>query len=63
MEHYDNSPFMVLEWVASDEGRGTDLRSWLQQGPLDLKLALSFTIDICRGLQHAGEKSPRNCAP
>jgi tetratricopeptide (TPR) repeat protein len=58
MERYDNIPFMVLEWVAGDQSRGTDLRSWLRRGPLDLVLALRFTIDICRGLQHAGEKVP-----
>ncbi|MBZ0278967.1 MAG: protein kinase, partial [Anaerolineae bacterium] len=58
MQTFDNIPFMGLEWVASDEGKGTDLRSWLRRGPLDLPLALRFTIDIVRGLQHAGEKSP-----
>jgi tetratricopeptide (TPR) repeat protein len=58
MEKYDNIPFMVLEWVAGEKGRGTDLRSWLQRGALDLPIALRFTIDIVRGLIHAGEKSP-----
>jgi len=57
MERFDNLPFMVLEWVAGDEGKGTDLRSWLRRGPLDLPLALRFTIDIVRGLIHANEKS------
>src|SRR5215211_3028122 len=27
MEKFDNIPFMVLEWVAGEEGRGTDIRS------------------------------------
>jgi tetratricopeptide (TPR) repeat protein len=58
MEKFDNIPFMSLEWVAAEEGRGTDLRSWLQRGALDLPIALRFTIDIVRGLIHAGEKSP-----
>ncbi|MBZ0278352.1 MAG: serine/threonine protein kinase, partial [Anaerolineae bacterium] len=58
MENYDNIPFMVLEWVAGDESRGTDLRSWLRRGPLGLPPALRFTIDIIRGLQHANQKSP-----
>lgn len=58
MEIIDNQPFMFLEWIASDESRGTDLRSWLRRGPLDLRLALDFTIDICRGLIHANEKQP-----
>src|SRR5258707_1237824 len=46
MEKLDNIPFMVLEWVEGEEGKGTDLRSWLRHGPLDLTLALKFTIDI-----------------
>jgi len=58
VEIIDDSPFMVLEWIASDESRGTDLRSWLRRGPLDLRLALDFTIDICRGLMHAQQKQP-----
>ena len=56
MDILDNQPFMILEWIAGDESRGTDLRSWLQHGPLDLRLALDFTIDICRGLIHADQK-------
>jgi tetratricopeptide (TPR) repeat protein len=56
METLDNQPFMFLEWVAGEEGRGTDLRSWLRHGPLDLRTALDFTIDICRGLIHAQAK-------
>src|SRR5688572_13972857 len=35
METLANQPFMFLEWVASDESRGTDLRSWLRRGPLE----------------------------
>jgi len=58
MQKLDNIPFMALEWVAGEEGKGTDLRSWLRRGPLDLMLALKFTIDIVRGLQHAQQKSP-----
>ena len=53
MDIIDNQPFMVLEWIAGEEGKGTDLRSWLRYGPLDLQLALEITIDICRGLIHA----------
>jgi serine/threonine protein kinase len=58
METFDNIPFMMLEWVAGEEGRGTDLRSWLRRGPLYVPLALRFTIDVVRGLIHANEKSP-----
>jgi tetratricopeptide (TPR) repeat protein len=58
MDTLDNQPFMVLEWIAGEEGRGTDLRGWLRRGPLDLQLALDFTIDICRGLIHTQEKQP-----
>ena len=58
MNMIDNQPFMKLEWIASEEGNETDLRSWLRRGPLDLKLALEIAIDICRGLIHAQEKRP-----
>jgi serine/threonine protein kinase len=58
MDTIENQPFMFLEWVAGEEGRGTDLRSWLRGGPLDLRTALDFIIDICRGLTHAQAKEP-----
>lgn len=58
MDTLDNQPFMVLEWIAGEEGKETDLRGWLRRGPLDLRLALDITIDICRGLIHAQEKQP-----
>ncbi len=58
MDTVDRRLFMFLEWVAGDESRGTSLRDWLRHGGLGDKTALRFTIDILRGLQHAGEKSP-----
>jgi serine/threonine protein kinase len=58
MDTLDNQPFMFLEWIAGEEGRDPDLRGWLRRGPLDLRLALDFTIDICRGLIHADLKQP-----
>lgn len=58
MDVIENLPFMFLEWIDSDEIAGTDLRSWLQRGPLDLRRALDFGIDICRGLIHAGHQKP-----
>lgn len=58
MDILDNQPFMILEWIAGEEGKGTDLRGWLRRGPPDLQLALDFTIDIVRGLIHAQEKQP-----
>ena len=36
MDFINNQPFMFLEWIDGKEGRGPDLRSWLQHGPLDL---------------------------
>jgi serine/threonine-protein kinase len=58
MDTLDNQPFMALEWIAGEEGKGADLRGWLRHGPLELRTALDFCIDICRGLIHAQEKQP-----
>jgi len=58
MDTINGHPFMFLEWVAGDESRGTSLREWLRRGPLDVKTALRFAIDICRGLRYAGRKVP-----
>jgi serine/threonine protein kinase len=58
MEEIDNRPFMFLEWIANVRTQGSDLRSWLKNGHLHSKLALSFAIDICRGLVHAQRKQP-----
>ncbi|MCB0162804.1 MAG: serine/threonine protein kinase, partial [Anaerolineae bacterium] len=58
MDTLDNQPFMVLEWIAGEEGKGADLRGWLRHGPLDLKTALEITLDVVRGLIHAQAKQP-----
>lgn len=58
MDYYDNIPFMLLEWVAGEEDKGTDLQSWLRHGPLDMRLALDVMIHICNGLIHANQKQP-----
>jgi tetratricopeptide (TPR) repeat protein len=59
MDTLDNQPFMVLEWVAAEEGYGTDLRDLLlRRGRLDPRLALDFAIDVCRGMAHAADRCP-----
>jgi len=58
MDILDNRPFMLLEWITNNEGPGTDLRSWLRYGPLDLRMALDFVIDVCQGLIHAHREEP-----
>lgn len=58
LKTFDKQPFMFLEWIAGDAHHGTDLRSWLQRGALDLHRALSFAMDICRGLRYAASKQP-----
>lgn len=58
MDFIDSQPFMILEWVACDENWGTDLRCWLSRGHLGLHQALCFTINICNGMIHAGQKKP-----
>lgn len=58
MDTIDDRPFMFLEWVASDIGRGTDLRSWIENKPIELQAALQVAIDICHGLIQANKKEP-----
>lgn len=58
MDDINDQPFMFLEWVAADEDGGTDLRSRLRRGALAPRHALDYTIDVCRGLVHAGLKKP-----
>jgi tetratricopeptide (TPR) repeat protein len=58
MQMLDNQPFVGLDWILSEKGLGPDLRSWLRRGPLDLRQALDFVIDSCRGLLHAQQKQP-----
>jgi tetratricopeptide (TPR) repeat protein len=58
MDVLDNQPYMVLEWITGEAGKGTDLRGWLGHGPFDLKTALPIIIDVVRGLIHAQEKQP-----
>jgi tetratricopeptide (TPR) repeat protein len=57
MDKIDDRPFMFLEWIASDETLGTDLRSWLRQGMISPKLAIQFVMDVCNGLTHAQKKA------
>jgi len=57
-EVVDNKPFIFLEWITSDLHQGADLRSLLELGALDTKLALNLIIDICRGLDYAGRMRP-----
>ncbi len=59
MTTVNNTPFLFLEWVAGAEGDGTDLRDWLnRRGALEPRLALEFTLDVCRALEHAQRKVP-----
>ncbi|HEX2081710.1 MAG TPA: tetratricopeptide repeat protein [Longimicrobium sp.] len=53
MEVIDALPFILMEWVVGEAGRGTSLRDRLEQGPLPVRDALQFAIDVCRGLLHA----------
>jgi serine/threonine protein kinase len=58
MDILNNQSFKVLEWIAGEEGKGTDLYGWLRQRLLELKTAMNFAIDICRGLVHLQQKKP-----
>lgn len=56
LDELDNIPFLFLEWVSSDQNKGTDLSSWIKQRPLSLRMALDILADLCRGLIYAQEK-------
>jgi tetratricopeptide (TPR) repeat protein len=56
LEKVDAQPFLLLEWVSAELGKGTDLRSWLRQGALAPRVATQVAIDLCRGLNHAAQK-------
>lgn len=58
LDWLDSRPFMFLDWIVGDERRGADLSRWLRHGALDLELALTFAMDVCRGLIHADRKQP-----
>ena len=51
-------PYLILELVRGVPQRGHTLRNWLEQGPLSVATSVSFAIDICRGLVHAGSVEP-----
>lgn len=57
-EEIDGRLFVFLEWIVGDVYRGTSLRDWLRQGPLDLKTGLMIVMDICRGLTHVQHEWP-----
>jgi serine/threonine protein kinase len=58
LDTLDSLPFMRLELVIGDSNKGTDLRGWLKNGPIETRQAIEFIIDICQGLSHANNKQP-----
>ncbi len=52
--------YLVLEWVASAEGKeNASLRAWLRaENALPLEQALLFALHIARGMKHAVAKVP-----
>lgn len=58
MDNLDDQPFMFLEWIDGEEGKGNDLRGWLRHGPMKPRVALNLAVDIIRGMIHVQEKQP-----
>ena len=56
LDTLDNLPFLFLEWILGEDGRGTDLRSWLRHGALSPQRSIQLAIDVCRGLAYAHAK-------
>ena len=55
----DRIPFLVLEWVATDDEASVNLSTWLHnQISNQFETSLRFTIDIIRGLRHANQMVP-----
>jgi len=52
--------YLALELIAKEQGRAdASLRSWLLPGqPLPVETALSFTLQVVRGMAHAVERIP-----
>jgi len=51
-------PHIFLEYISGPPGYGSDLRSWLRRGRLDLVTALDFAIQICLGMEYAQNRIP-----
>ena len=55
---YDKRPFIWLEWIKHPQNDYVTLREWIKRRPLKLMYAISFAIQICRGLIYADTKVP-----
>ncbi len=53
IERISSRPYIFLEYVS-----GADLSRRLRQGPLDVRSALRYSIQICRAMIHARAKIP-----
>ncbi len=57
LEMIDRQPFLILESIGGIEG-ALDLRSHLRHGPLKLRQALEYSVQICRALRHGERQQP-----
>ena len=53
-----DGPCLALEWVNGDERKGVELRGWIERNLIDIKRAISISIDICRGMRYANRICP-----
>ncbi len=58
IEIIGGKPFIVLECVLDKHGISSDLAQKLSRGPLEIRTALNYAIQICLGMNHAQQKFP-----
>lgn len=51
-------PYVFLEFVGGPQGKELSLRGRLRQGPVELALALSWTLQLCAGMTYATKVFP-----
>lgn len=53
LEHINDKPYLFLEFVP-----GADVSTLVKAAPLTIRLAIKFSIQICRAMSHAARRFP-----
>ena len=52
-EVIERRPFIFMEYVAGVKGIGSSLADWIEQGHLDLKIALKMATEVASGMEYS----------